>query len=412
PAIHITRKEFDKFNALHLSLADAILIDEPKKPSVTFEFESLETRDAARAVLDGNTIRYRTGKTLVPFRLSGNIPWGVPVPQRDGLDDLTFWVWPESLWAPISFLQTYLESIGKSRDEWSDWCIKDDAKVYQFIGEDNIYFYGIAEMGMLLAYLGHGPQDAYDVDDINFPTLVANCHLQFMNSKASSSGKVKPPMADELLQHYTKDQLRMYFLSLGLAKKGVSFNPKPYDPSADPKVADPVLKDGNLLTNVFNRTVRSAFYTAQKYTAGRIPNLPVSEEILNLIEKDTLNYEQKMASTDFHLVIYALDHVIRHLSKYWSKQSKKAGEDQAAIEQLLADTFYAIKSILTLLHPIVPESSERAAQRLNLTDDLWNWQHILKPTQFYMEDAENHTIVEIPPKFDFFKKHNSQLADS
>ncbi len=333
------------------------------------------------------------------------------MPNCDDLNDLTFWVWPESLWAPISFVQTYLESIGKPRDDWRQWCLSADCKVYQFIGEDNIYFYGIAEMGMLLAYLGYQPDDARSLKDVNFPTLVANCHLQFMNSKASSSGQVKPPMAAELLDHYSKDQLRMYFLSLGLAKKGVSFNPKPYNPDADAKEADPVLKDGNLLTNVLNRIIRSACYTAQKYTASTIPDLAVSQEIIDLVERDTLNYEQKMAATDFHLVIYALDHLIRHVSKYWAKQSKAAGEDQAQIEQLLADAFYAIKSILTLLHPIVPQSSENAAARLNLNDKLWDWQHIFKPTQFYMDDAVNHKIIDIPPKYDFFEKHASQLAE-
>jgi len=59
--------------------------------------------------LCGNGIRYRTGKTLVPFRLTGNIEWGVPAPALGGLDDLTVWVWPESLWAPISFTMAYLD---------------------------------------------------------------------------------------------------------------------------------------------------------------------------------------------------------------------------------------------------------------------------------------------------------------
>ncbi len=293
PEIYITRKEFEKLKALDLEINNGKLIDEPKKPSVTYQFDNLTERDSARELLDKQTIRYRTGKTLVPFRLSGNVDWGVPVPAYEGLTDLTFWVWPESLWAPISFVQTYLESIDKPRSDWRKWCLDSDTSVYQFIGEDNIYFYGIAEMGMLLAYLGYSATDAASVEKVNFPTLVANCHLQFMNTKASSSGSVKPPMAEDLLDHYTKDQLRMYFLSLGLAKKGVSFNPKPYDVMADPNAPDPVLKDGNLLTNVLNRIIRSAFYTAQKYTAAKIPDLAVSQEIVDLVEKDTLNYDQR-----------------------------------------------------------------------------------------------------------------------
>lgn len=411
PTLHITRKEFDKMTEQGLTLEMGTLIDEPKKPSVTYEFANLAQRDAARAILDANTIRYRTGKTLVPFRLSGNVDWGVPVPEQDGLKNLTFWVWPESLWAPISFTQTYLESIGKDKAQWRDWWLSDDAQVYQIIGEDNIYFYGIAEMGMLLAYLSYSADDERSLDDVPFPQLVANCHLQFMNTKASSSSEVKPPMAEELLEHYTAEQLRMYFLSLGLSKKGVSFNPKPYDPSATADEPDPVLKDGNLLTNVFNRIMRSAFYTAQKYTDSKIPTGTPSDEIVKLVEKDTLDYENHMYKQDFHRVIYTLDHIIRHFSKYWSKESRAAGEDKALLEQLLVDTFYGIRAILTLLHPIAPSSCENARKRLNLSDKIWSWQNILCQVEQLMDDPASHQLEDIPPKYDFFEKHPSQLAN-
>ena len=57
-------------------------------------FDKLTDREAACEALSEAQIRFRTGKTLVPFRLSGNIDWGVPVPEKDGIKGLTFWVWP------------------------------------------------------------------------------------------------------------------------------------------------------------------------------------------------------------------------------------------------------------------------------------------------------------------------------
>ncbi len=412
PEIYITRKEYDKMLEANMTLDHAQLIDEPKKPSVTYVFDSLDARDIARGRLDANSIRYRTGKTLVPFRLSGNIEWGVPVPNKDGLEDLTFWVWPESLWAPVSFTQTYLESIGKDPSEWKDWWIEDSSQVYQFIGEDNIYFYGIAEMAMLMSYLGYQKDDPREIDAINFPHLVSNCHLLFLDSKASSSSDIKPPMADELLSHYTKDQLRMHFLSLGLSKKSVSFSPKPYDPSADPNEADVVLKDGNLLTNVFNRLMRSCFYTSQKYTDRKVPTLDPSEEVRAIVEKGVLDYELNMSKQEFHRVIYTMDSLIRSLSKLWAREMKAAddADSDEMRQQVLADAFYGVKSTLTLLHPIVPESAERALEHLNLNETVWSWDYIMKPITAHMDDPTNHQIVEIPPKFDFFEKHPSQFS--
>ncbi|MBN2853295.1 MAG: class I tRNA ligase family protein [Clostridia bacterium] len=413
PAIYVTNKEQEKIVEKGITFDNCILIEEPKKPSVTYEFKTLTDRDAARSKLDAENIRYRTGKTLVPFRLSGNIEWGVPVPEKEDIINSTFWVWPESLWAPVSFTKTYLESCGKNADEWKDWWLSEDTKVYQFIGEDNIYFYGIAEMAMLMAYLGYKPDSDENLNGINFPKLVANCHLLFLDSKASSSGELKPPMADELLNYYTKDQLRMHFLSLGLSKKSVSFNPKPFNPDNNDDSADTVLKDGNLLTNVLNRLMRSCFYTAQKYTDSVIPKLEISSEILEFVEKSVLEYESNMAMQEFHRVIYTLDSLIRMLSKYWTREISVAdnNDDNAHREQILADSFYGIKATLSLLHPIVPTSAESARIDMGLNDSLWSWKHILEPITVHMDNPETHKLHFIEPRYDFFKKHDSQFGD-
>lgn len=408
PAIHITRKELEK---AEIAFDEAELIDDPKKKSITYVFKNLEQREKAQDQLVALGIRFRTAKALVPFRLSGNIDWGVPVPNCEGVEGLTYWVWPESLWAPISFTIAYLKSKNMPCEDWKKWWLSEESKVYQFIGEDNIYFYGIAEMAMLMAYSDILPDDLDQVSKVNFPTLVANCHLLFFNSKASSSGNIKPPMADELLEHYTSDQLRMHFLSLGLSKKSVPFSPKAFNPEAAEDEADHVLKDGNLLTGVLNRLLRSCFYTTQTYCADKVPRHKVSGDVKEWIENTVIEYENCMAEQAFHKVIYTVDDIIRKMSKYWSAEMKKAdqADDQLLREQVLADVFYASKCILTLLHPIVPTSAENVQKQLRLNDSLWNWDMIFDDITVHMDDSETHVIEAIPPKYDFFKKHASQL---
>lgn len=413
PVIYIKRKDHEELVEKGTDLKANEITDDGKKPSITYEFNSLEDRDHARSILDDLSIRYRTGKTLVPFRLSGNIEWGVPVPEKDGLSDLTFWVWPESLWAPISFTISYLKQLGISSDKWVEWWTDKDSKVFQFIGEDNIYFYGVAEMAMLMAYQNLDPNKDFSdkIQDIDFPELIANCHLLFLDSKASSSSDIKPPMADELLNHYTPDQLRMHFLSLGLSKKSVSFNPKPFDPSCTEGAQDVVLKDGNLLTNVYNRLLRSCFYTSQKYFDSIVPKNEVSEEIKDIVHKAIYDYEHNMARHEFHLVIYTLDDVIRKASKYWSKYMKMADDEDSDEKraQVVADSLYAAKSILTLLHPITPSSAERVREYLNLDESLWDWNYIFEDFSAHMTDKATHKLKFIEPKFDFYKKDESQF---
>ena len=405
PMIHVPKKYIEDLEAVEAKLPKHNTINEENKKSIIFEFDNLDLRDEARKVFESLGIHYTAGKTLVPFRLSGNVEWGVKVPEKDGLKDLTFWVWPESLWAPISFTKTYLESIGKSQDEWTKWWGDDDALVYQFIGEDNIYFYSIAEMGMFNA-LGKGESH------LQLPHIIPNRHILFMDTKASSSSEIKPPMADELLQYYTAEQLRMHFLGLGLSNKSTGFKPQVFMKEEDRVGADMVLKDGNLLTNVYNRAIRSCFYTIQNYFDGKIPTGEVSENIKSLLEKHTVEYERHMYNHDFHRIAYVLDSVIREVNKYWSANSRTAdkNDDMELRRQTVIDCFYSCKVIAVLLHPIAPTGCEMFADYLNIGEELWNWDNILAPIESYVEDLSKHELKFLEPRVDFFSKHESQFA--
>lgn len=435
PMIYVKRADHERLTE-NAGSWDAPLYDElsddGKKPSVTYIYRDLASRDRARALLDAENIRYRTGKTLVPFRLSGNVDWGVPVPDRDGLNGLTFWVWPESLWAPVSFTIAHLEKHPEKEQDWKKWWFSEDAQQYQVIGEDNVYFYGIAQPGLTMGHLGIRPEDERSMSGEQYTQLISNSHLLFMGRKASSSSDFKPPMAEELLDYYTVDQLRMAFLGLGLSKKSASFSPLAFAKIIHKKIEsgeiaaedaeelikalppldqpDPVLKDGNVLTHVFNRVLRSCFYTAQKYTDSRIPTLEPREEIKALIERAVLEYERNMARHEFHLVVFAVDDIIRKVSKHWAKYSKNCDSGEA-YAQVLADCFYACKVILLLLHPITPVSAEEIRIRMNLDESLWNWDHVFAPITRHMADPAMHRIQEIEARHDFYKRHHTQLGE-
>ncbi len=399
PYIYVQKKFIEDLEEFRKKFPEHEVIDDNKN-SYTFVFKNLDDRDKAREVLDALNINYRTGKTLVPFRLSGNIEWGVPLPEEEGLKDLTFWVWPESLWAPISFTKTYLESKGAPKDEWKNWWNSDDAMVYQFIGQDNISFYGIAQQAM------------WETLGLKKTFLVPNNHILFMNKKASSSGSIKPPMAKDLLEFYTAEQMRMHFLSLGLANKSVSFDPQVYLPEEERNGADPVLKDGNLLTNVFNKIVRSGFYTLQKDFDGKLPDVPVSESVIEEAREAILTYEQNMYDHQFHKITYVLDTLIRNMNKYWvnNMRSAEADGNMELKAQILADTFYSIKVATTLLHPIAPSGCEKVREYLNVDNRIFNWDYIFEPFTALIDSPATHEFKFLEPRVDFFKMHETQLA--
>ncbi|MDE5892988.1 MAG: class I tRNA ligase family protein, partial [Acetatifactor sp.] len=409
PLIYVPRKYVENLAELSMKLPHHKTIDEEKKNSIVFEFENLEDRDKAKAVLEELDIHYTSGKTLVPFRLSGNVEWGVPFPDCGELKDLTFWVWPESLWAPVSFTKAYLKQRG-NEDDVSRWWDDDEAAVYQFIGEDNIYFYAIAQTGLftgLRAPKGTTP----DMEHTHMSHIIANRHLLYMNAKASSSSEINPPMADELLKYYTKDQLRMHFMSLGLSSKSVGFKPQVFMEKEEQAGVDMVLKEGNLITNVFNRLIRSCFYAIQNNCDGKIPEGEVNPRIREMAESTVLEYERHMYNHDFHRISYLLDDFIRAINKHWVNNVKLADAkgDEELRKQIVTDCFYACKVMAILVHPIAPEGCEMFRDYMNIGEELWNWDYILEPISFYVHDLAKHELKVLEPRVDFFKKHECQL---
>lgn len=419
PVIYVMNNYMDIYKELAPKMAPHKLIEEPKKTSFTIEFEELSQRDEACRMLTERGVRFREGKTLVPFRLTGNIEWGVPAPQLEGEEPLTVWVWPESLWAPISFTITYLASQGKDTELWRDYWCSDDAKVYQFIGQDNIYFYAIAQIAMWIAQqsadfnsLSARPADG----QLSMPVPVANNHILFLDKKASSSSDIKPPMADELLNYYTAEQLRMHWLGLGLGVRSVSFQPKPLNPAAKPEDSDPVTKEGFLLSNVFNRIIRTCFYDTQKYYDGYMPLGQVSEDIIAESEKAVLDYEWFMYKTEFHQVTYVLDSFIRKASKYMAKAKKAAddaekagdGNADALRREYLINTFHMIRVAAVLLHPLAPDGTQMVLEYLGFDESFWSWDNIFLTMKDLCGNEESHKLKFLEPRVDFFKKHPSQ----
>lgn len=392
PSLYIKKENIDVLETIN-EFPEHEIIEEENKASSQIVFKDLDDRKKAVELLKSMGVRCRTGKTLVPLRLSGNISWGIPIPEHDNIKDLTFWVWPESLWAPISFTKAYLDKINSDLT-WEDWWKSDDAQVFQFIGEDNIYFYGIAEIALF---------EALD-KDIRLPMIIPNHHLLYGKKKASSSGEIKPPSAMSLLDFYTPEQLRIHFMNASLGEKAISFNPTSV--LGDKSSFDPVFYEGNLLTNVFNRLVRSAFYTLQKTNNNLFPlSIPYSPSVIEKCNELILEYEHLMFNCNFDKAFELLNIFLKNANKDWVEISKKGTDEE--INQLIMDTFHIIRTCMVLVHPIAPKCCEMIQSYLRVDDRIWSWDYIFEPLEFFTGD--NHEFEFLQPRIDFFPKHPSQF---
>ena len=105
--------------------------------------------------------------------ISRDIKWGFPIPLK-GYEDKVFYVWFD---APIGYISITKElSEQKYKDLWLD----NSAKIYNFIGKDNIQFHTVFFPTMLI---GEGEYNkAHNVVGLNF--------LNFEGQKFSKSKKI------------------------------------------------------------------------------------------------------------------------------------------------------------------------------------------------------------------------------
>lgn len=424
PVVYLKNELYDDYLALAEKLPPHTYREAEKgKQSFEIEFATIDDRDIAREIFVRAALRFRMGKTLTPFRITGNIDWGVKAPVIDELEDLTVWCWPESLWAPISFTMAATDKMGLPRGSWRDYWCSEDSQVYQFIGQDNLYFYGVAQPALFEALRpGDILQPGVTDEPLRQTKLIANYHILLGDKKASSSSAVKPPTADELLDFYTPEQLRAHFLALGLDQRSVGFKPKPFEPDEskrnDPRVADPALKEGTLLTNVFNRLARSCFYEAQNNFEGYMPLGDVTPEVIAKVHETLSSYDHTMFKAELHTIMSLMDEFIRWSNKYWTENIREVENlhDETMRKQILIDCFFLLRVATLLMHPVVPTGTEKICDYLSFEfDDFFSWNYDFENNGELCSAGEldegRHRIRELPPRTDFFAKHASQFKD-
>ena len=106
--------------------------------------------------------------------ITRDLSWGVPVPKEIGLEKV-FYVWFD---APIGYM-TFVKELSKDKFEqyWKD----SNAKIYHFLGKDNIPFHTIFWPAMLLAHGG-----------LNLPFNVVGYHyLNYEHQKFSKRPRAR-----------------------------------------------------------------------------------------------------------------------------------------------------------------------------------------------------------------------------
>ena len=142
--------------------------------------------------------------------ITRDIDWGVPVPLP-GWEDKRLYVWFDAVMGYFTASIEWARNIGKP-DEWKKWWYNPDAKIYNFIGKDNIPFHTIIWQAELFGINGIYNEDdpVYGGVPLQLPYDVPANEFMNIESQQFSTSRNWAVWLPDLLERYQADAVRFY----------------------------------------------------------------------------------------------------------------------------------------------------------------------------------------------------------
>lgn len=302
--------------------------------------------------------------------LSRDVKWGVPLPESVGeeLKGKTLYVWPESLIAPISFTQAALVSKGDDPSKWTDYWTHPEGKVYQFIGQDNVYFYILMQGAM---WLGSQKEISRQpvAGELQMTDVFSRYHLHVNGEKMSkSSGNFFS--GDQILEEFgqTPDQVRYFLALLSLTEKSSNFD------------FENLKLRNKFLAGPLNAAFEKPLSAAHSKFGGVIP----AGKLIGKTEKETIKmiqiYCKAMEKADYSQMLFMIENYARLINGLFSQfKPHDDRHDEEQRRDALFSCFTILKTLMIMLSPFVPHTAEKLRQSLNLSPDVFRIEELGVP---------------------------------
>ncbi len=295
--------------------------------------------------------------------ITRDVTWGIPVPPEidPELSGKTLYVWPDSLIAPISFTKLALKEKGRDPQEFERFWKDPESRIYQFLGQDNVYFYVLMQGAMWFgtqSEIHRLPQ----AGEFALTDVFSVYHLMVDGEKMSKS-RGNFYSGDQLLEEfgYDPDQIRYYLSTLGLPEKQSNFDFE-------------TLKERNkFLAGPMNAAIEKPIAAANSKFDGLVPD----GKLLEKVEKETLKivqlYVKNMEKAEYLTLLGQIENYARLINSLFVQH--KPHDDRADLQGRkdgLYSSFYVLKNLMILLYPFAPQTMDRVRQSLNLPESVWS----------------------------------------
>lgn len=293
---------------------------------------------------------------LKPRCITRNLDWGVRVPLK-GYKDLVFYVWFD---APIA----YISITSDARKDWKQWW-SGDAKIYHFLGKDNIPFHTIFWPGILMAARSRATAFA-------LPHYVAGYEFLNWEGKKFSTSRHVGLFSDEALELFPADYWRYYLSSILPEKKDANFEWSDFQSRIN----------NELIANYGNVFYRMTSFIGKYFGTVPRPAKPGKAEAdlqrqlnrtMDRVEKLVRKVKLKDALKEIMLFSDALNRYFQAKEPWFAIRNKATKRDAGTT------LYYGVNmlaAVTAMLRPFIPATAETALSCLGLKADDLTWQKL------------------------------------
>lgn len=347
---------------------------------VVVQFENLSDYNTGMNAMKEKGIQCDPMDGWAHRSITRDVTWGIPVPEQidPTMKDKTLYVWPDSLIAPISFSKVALAKQGRDPKEWERFWKDPEARIFQFLGQDNVYFYVLMQGAMWIGVRGS------DTADYTMTDVYSVFHLM-VNGEKMSKSRGNFYSGDQLTNEmgYDPDQIRYFLSTLSLAEKQSNFDFETFN------------ERNKFLAGPMNAAIEKPIAAVHSKFNGTIPE----GQLLEKAEKETMKlvqmYVKNMEKADHITLLGQIENYARLINSFFVQYKPHDDRhDEKERADALYSCFYILKNLMIMLHPFVPATMDKVRQSLNLPESVFSIDELGKPLPHGHKIGEKQTYFK------------------
>ncbi len=300
-------------------------------------------------------------KGLKPRAITRDLTWGIEIPndklpqelQIDNVENKRIYVWFEAVVGYLSAARQW----GKNWQEFWYAENKNEVKMYNFMGKDNVVFHALFWPAQLWG--------AYK-EVIKLPDVIAA--NQYLNIEGKKFSKSRGLTIDSIYiaQKYGVDVVRFYLTYI-----------MPEEADANFSWAHFVEFNNKVLIGTFANFINRVLKLSEGLNFTQVESC--SPDVAKAVEKYIVSAWNKLANCQFKQYCHTVIELADYGNKYINKEAPwKLDKKSQEYKRVLLNNLFIVLSLSLTIEPLIPKTNKKLQHMLGIKIDKWVRENVVE----------------------------------